>query len=95
MNDKIKELAEQAGFYVYNGVISPSSTSEMNTEKMKTFAELIIKEAFRDGIIYSAKKYWHVGDERFTGNDIALFLEMESCEVSDDDILENFGVNYE
>lgn len=45
MNDKITELAKQAGFYVYNGVISPTSTSEMTTDKMKIFAELIIKEA--------------------------------------------------
>ena len=46
-----------------------------------------LSEAFRSGMLYSAKKYASAGSERFTGNDIAMFLEMESCELSDDDIV--------
>ena len=46
-----------------------------------------LSEAFRSGMLYSAKKYAATGSERFTGNDIAMFLEMESCELSDDDIV--------
>jgi len=47
-----------------------------------------LQEAFRAGIMYSAKKYRHatVARECFTGNDVALFLEMEACELSGDDI---------
>jgi hypothetical protein len=88
MNKKIKELAEQAGFE--NGHQDRNGNSY--SYELEKFAELIVKEAFRDGILYSAKKYRCVGYERFTGNDVALFLEMESCEVSDDDILEHFEV---
>jgi hypothetical protein len=45
-----------------------------------------LREAFRAGVRYSAQKYRYVGDGRFSGNDVALFLEMEACELSDDDI---------
>jgi len=45
-----------------------------------------LSEVFRSGMLYSAKKYAATGSERFTGNDIAMFLEMESCELSDGDI---------
>ena len=46
------------------------------------------QDAFRAGIMYSAKKFRHatVARERFTGNDVALFLEMEACEISNDSI---------
>ena len=49
-------------------------------------------EAFRAGMLYSAKKYAAVCEDRFTGNDVAMFLEMEACELSDEDIKQHFGV---
>jgi hypothetical protein len=44
MNERLLELAQESGFYVYNGVISPPSTSDMTTDKMKVFLELIVEE---------------------------------------------------
>ena len=47
MNEQIKELAEQAGFYVANGKIYIPSTSEEITTCQKKFAELIVKECVK------------------------------------------------
>jgi len=80
MNERIKLLAEQAYDPEY-GFIIPEK-----------FAELIVAEAFRAGMLYSAKKYADKGSEHFTGNDVAMFLEMEACELSDEDIKQHFGV---
>jgi hypothetical protein len=44
MNERIRELAEQAGFYVADGKIYIPSTSEEITTCQKNFAELIIQE---------------------------------------------------
>lgn len=44
MNQRIQELAEQAGFYVANGKIYIPSTSEEITTCQKKFAELIVRE---------------------------------------------------
>jgi len=44
MNDKITEIAEQAGFYVNNGVISLPTTSDVITEDIVKFATLIIRQ---------------------------------------------------
>jgi hypothetical protein len=44
MNERIKQLAEQAGFYVDNGKIYIPSTSEEITTCQKKFAELIVQE---------------------------------------------------
>ncbi len=51
-----------------------------------------VTEAFREGILYAAKKYAATGNELFIGNDVAMFLEMEVCELSDDEIKEHLGV---
>jgi hypothetical protein len=87
MNKRIEELAllcyEECGDYHIG------SNSQFNHQK---FAELIVAEAFRAGMLYSAKKYADEGSEHFTGNDVAMFLEMEACELSDEDIKEHFGV---
>ncbi len=80
MNDRITLLALKA---------SNPKTGWLDRQK---FAQLIVAEAFRAGILYSAKKYAAVGDDRFTGNDVAMFLEMEACELSDEDIKQHFGV---
>jgi len=44
MNERIQELAEQAGFYVADGKIYIPSTSEEITTCQKNFAQLIIQE---------------------------------------------------
>ncbi len=44
MNERIKLLAEQAGFYVAGGRIYIPSTSEEITTCQKKFAELIVRE---------------------------------------------------
>ena len=45
MNERIRELAEQAGFYVADGKIYIPSTSEEITTCQKKFAELIVQES--------------------------------------------------
>ena len=47
MNEKIKQLAEQAGFHVADGKIYIPTTSEDITECQKKFAELIVRECSR------------------------------------------------
>ena len=94
MNERINELIEECTSVnddlVYDGSDSYMKTTEyFDKEK---FAELIVAEAFRAGMFYSAKKYAAVSKERFTDNDVALFLEMEADELSDDEIKEHFGV---
>jgi len=47
MNERIKQLAEQAGLYhvLYNGNLYPTSfTAEQSITAYNTFAELIVKE---------------------------------------------------
>ena len=93
MNERIKLLAEQAGEYAAQNAtgdweVGPNYQDLFN----KKFAELIVEEAFRAGMLYSAKKYAAVCEDRFTGNDVAMFLEMEACELSDEDIKQHFGV---
>ena len=90
MNERIKELWSQAGGH-YNGG-NQHTWPEYTIDDPEKFAELIVAEAFRSGMLYSAKKYKAVSDEQFTGNDVAMFLEMEACELSDEDIKQHFGV---
>jgi hypothetical protein len=47
MNERIRELAEQAGFYVADGKIYIPSTSEEITTCQKKFAELIVRECIQ------------------------------------------------
>ena len=90
MNKRIIELAVQADikFLDFHG----REYCEAWVEQQEKFAELIVAEAFRAGMLYSAKKYAAVGEDRFTGNDVVLFLEMEAGELTDDEIKEHFGV---
>jgi hypothetical protein len=50
------------------------------------FAESLVEDAFLSGIIYCSKKYEKVGLEKFTGNDVSIFLQMEASELSKEDI---------
>ena len=84
MNERIRLLMTQAG--------TDTSGKWMGIDHAEKFAELIVGEAFRAGMLYSAKKYADEGSEHFTGNDVAMFLEMEACELSDEDIKQHFGV---
>jgi hypothetical protein len=90
MNERIRLLAEQATLKWVEEV--PGGVQEMEFFDKEKFAELIVAEAFRAGMLYSAKKYAAVGEDRFTGNDVVLFLEMEAGELTDDEIKEHFGV---
>jgi hypothetical protein len=47
MNQRILELAEQAGFYVNDGKIYIPTTDEEITEFQSKFAELVIEEHAR------------------------------------------------
>lgn len=47
MNERIKKLAEQAGFYITidgSGILIPDPSTEDITEVSEKFAELIVKE---------------------------------------------------
>ncbi len=90
MNERILKLAKQSG--MRSPDLFKLTVSHMSTDTLEKFAELIVAEAFRAGILYSAKKYAAVGDDRFTGNDVSMFLEMEADELLDDEIKEHFGV---
>ena len=78
IDDLIKNICSNAGI--------------LPEEEYFEIAELIVAEAFRAGMLYSAKKYSEVGQERFIGNDVALFLEMEAVELTDDEIKQHIGV---
>ena len=67
-------------------------TGILPEEEYFEIAELIVAEAFRAGMLYSAKKYSEVGQERFYGSDVSLFLEMEAVELTDDDIKQHLGI---
>jgi hypothetical protein len=67
-------------------------TGILPEEEYFEIAELIVTEAFRAGMLYSAKKYSEVGQERFIGNDVSLFLEMEAVELTDDEIIQHFCI---
>ena len=67
-------------------------TGILPEEEHFEIAELIVTEAFRAGMLYSAKKYSEVGQERFIGNDVSLFLEMEAVELTDDEIIQHFCI---
>ena len=88
MNERIFKLAGQA----ISEVPAPLDFYHEHFLFAEKFAELIVAEAFRAGMLYSAKKYAAVCEDRFTGNDVAMFLEMEACELSDEDIKQHFGV---
>jgi hypothetical protein len=90
MNERIRELIREAESTTNEGI--GFEGQEYLDMLMERFAELIVAEAFRAGMLYSAKKYADEGSEHFTGNDVAMFLEMEACELSDEDIKQHFGV---
>ena len=56
MNERIYELAEQAGFYITidrSGIFIPDPHTEDITEVTKKFAELIVMECFKAAMIES------------------------------------------
>ncbi len=83
MKERIKKIYDQ---------IAGDNKLGFDSYLAEKFAELIVSEAFRAGVMYAAKKYEEVKDDRFTGNDVAMFLEMEAGELSDDDIQKHFGI---
>lgn len=89
MNERIKELLDLANIK-FDKDINEIDICLMLPSDLGTFAELVMTRAFRLGVRHAAKKYRTVGDERFTGNDVALFLEMEAVEVLDEEIKQQF-----
>lgn len=64
---------------------------ECTDAQLEAFATAIIENykatAFRGGILFSAKKFADAdAGEKFTGNDVAGFLEMECSGLSDAEI---------
>ena len=91
MRDTI-EMAREAGFEI---TVDPTETPwrtfvEGWEDQLKAFEVLVRADeqanAFRAGVLYAAKKYAEVSEDRFTGNDVSMFLEMEEAELSDEDI---------
>jgi hypothetical protein len=76
MNERIKELAEQAGVFEYKTYYDPTFfKSVINDDKVKKFAELIVKEC--------AKVAWyHTPDTE----------ELEYSHLIEGKILKHFGV---
>ena len=66
MNDKIKELAEQAGFNLPNNLVEGVNGPGVVTEKDKLaeFAELIVRECAKTAYLYASdsKNYKHYDD---------------------------------
>ena len=92
MNERIQKLKDQCWVEKRWTVVQDNGMWIEKHIDQEKFAELIVAEAFRAGMLYSAKKYAAVCEDRFTGNDVAMFLEMEACELSDEDIKQHFGV---
>ena len=69
MNERIQELAEQAGFYVADGKIYIPSTSEEITTCQKKFAELIVAECVKVAMKAVSddepKEAWYLIKEHF------------------------------
>jgi hypothetical protein len=82
------ELAREAGIDAWWD--SGSDWRETFNEHLKAFEALVRADeqanAFRAGVLYAAKKYAKVSEDRFTGNDVSMFLEMNEAELSDEDI---------
>jgi len=99
-------MSRYLAFKIANVIADQFAQGFCNVKMVTNFTEVIekellaqseqaLQEAFRAGVRYSAKKYTTVAKERFTGNDVALFLEMAACEVSDDDITKYLEENNE
>lgn len=84
MNERIKELAEQAGFYVSDNKIHIPTTSEDITACQTKFAELIVKECIKacDGN-HEYKNH----TDTFFGKGIAEGIQICKIQIAD-----RFGV---
>lgn len=90
MKENIQNIAEEAGIYV-----PMFDDNNEDNAKLEKFAELIAQKAFRAGLLYAAKKYENYSQDSFTGSDVAMFLEMESFEVTNEEITDLFDKNEE
>ena len=86
MNERIKELAEQAGFHVADGKIYIPTTSEDITECQKKFAELIVRECIDKIETYRIP----VGNS--AAGEMACEWTYDALKEIRDDIKETFGV---
>ena len=88
MRDTI-DMAREAGIIDFRDAFSEDHVQAV-LQDLKAFEALARADeqanAFRAGVLYAAKKYAEVSEDRFTGNDVSMFLEMEEAELSDEDI---------
>ncbi len=82
MNERIKELALQAGFYVADGKIYIPTTSEEITTCQKKFVELIVQDIINTALF---KARWYQQVEKNDNTVMAL------CDLVKD-IREEYGV---
>ena len=68
MNERIQELAEQAGVFEYKTYYDPTFfKSVINDDKVKKFAELIVAECIsiveeQKECLHEEQQYWHDRD---------------------------------
>ena len=86
MNKKIRELAENAGFYVYDGEIFPEKSSESQTGFLEKFAELIVKECI-DKI-----ETYHIPVGNSAAGEMACEWTYDALKEISDEIKERFGI---
>lgn len=89
MNNKLKELAVEAGIsfipYMESDGCDEDHPDSIHNLHLERFAALVADEAFRQGILYIAKKYENaIGDSRYSHSDVKIFCEMESVEADFD-----------
>ena len=80
MNDEVNEL-DLSRINVYKDV----QEGYICLDEFNQYLHKLTNQAFRAGILYAAKKYENKEDY-FTGNDVAMFLEMEVFELWDEEI---------
>lgn len=90
-----KNLSEDDALNISHSVLMRAEKAVENYLAQPEQTKQELQEAFRAGVRYSAQKYRYamVTRERFTGNDVAMFLEMEACELSDADITKHLEVD--
>jgi hypothetical protein len=95
MNNQINDLADDAGFFIYDGRIFVPTTDEDITEVTRKFAELIVRECCSK--LVEMGEGWHEfannpprGQEHNASG--ALFAAYRLKEDAVNEIKEHFGV---
>ena len=90
MNNKILELAEQAGFGVENGSILAEtiSTDIEITAELEKFAELIVRECFKIVDDYGIEQAG-IAEENYCGEQLYVSMKITDSAYK---IKEHFGI---